>query len=197
MCLCVRVCVWGPPHRGGYGNETICVCVFIASEDVICAPDMLRARVFPDNGGTWQSEYKKNCKVARRMAGTSDDDEWWAKKTGEYVLTELKAELINCMEAYAKATGFRAPGSQMRKKKRRTGRAREDPANLSSGDEGAEEEEEEPGQSGDMGVDEFGEAILDGECGLHSPKGQVNIVEVVAQEVSILCLGKCIPKCKL
>ena len=162
--------------------------MYIASEDVICAPDMLRARVFPDNGGTWQCEYKRECKVARRMSGTIDDDEWWAKKTNEYLLTELKAELINCMEAYAKATGFRAPGSQMRKKRRTTGRPRDDPANLSSGDEGDEEEqEEEPGQSGEMEVDEFGDAILDGECGLHITNRNVNIVKVVAQEVSILC----------
>ena len=51
------------------------------------------------------------------------------------------------------------------RKKRKTGRSRDDPANLSSGDEAQEEEEEEvqaPGASNTMDVDEYGAAVLDG-----------------------------------
>ena len=127
-----------------------------ASEEVVCAPDMLRAKVFPDVGGTWQKECRENEKITRRMAGTDAEDEWWAKRTREYVETELRAELINCMEAYAKDTGFRAPGSQVRKK-RKTARRTHDPANLSSGDE-AEEDPQSPGESDGEG----GENVLDG-----------------------------------
>ena len=112
------------------------LCVCAASEHVICAPDMLRARVFPENGGTWQQEYKQNHGVSRRMTGSAEDDEWWAEQASEYLLVELKAELINCMEDFAKASGFCAPGSQMRKKRRRKSSTLDDPANLSSGDEG-------------------------------------------------------------
>ena len=134
--------------------------VLAASEEVICAPDMLRAKVFPDVGGTWQKECKENEKITRKLGGTEVDDEWWANRTREYVETELRAELINCMEAYTKDTGFRAPGSQVRKK-RRTGRSRHDPANLSSGDE-AEEELQAPGASNAEGDGQGGEPVLDG-----------------------------------
>ena len=150
----------------------MCVCVCVracasaASEEVVCAPDMLRARVFPDNGSTWQKECKTNENITRKMTGTPGDDEWWAKRTREYVESELRAELINCMESYAKETGFRAPGSQVRKK-RRTQRSRDDPANLSSGDEAEEEEEEAqaPAASNAMNVDECGDTVLDGGYG--------------------------------
>ena len=126
---------------------------------------MLRARVFPDNGATWQCECKENESITRRMTGSEEDDAWWANRTRQYLETELKAELINCMESYAKATGFRAPGSQLRKKRRKTGRSRDDPANLSSGDEGNEEEEQEPSPTDAMEVDEWGEPCLDGGYG--------------------------------
>ena len=143
------------------------MCVLVASEKVISTPDMLRARVFPDNAGTWHRECRVNVNLAKKHSGSEDDDDWWATRTSQYLLVELRAELINCMEAYAKATGFRAPGSQLRKKRRTEDRTRDDPANLSSGDEGNEEEGKQPGPSGEMEVDEFGEAVLDGGCGVH------------------------------
>ena len=99
------------------------------------------------------------------MTGSEEDDAWWANRTRRYLENELKAELINCMESYAKATGFRAPGSQLRKKRRKTGRSRDDPANLSSGDEGNEEEEQEPSPMDAMEVDDWGEPCLDGGYG--------------------------------
>ena len=134
-----------------------------ASEQVICAPEMLHARFFPDTGDTWQEEYKTNHKLDRLKLGTAADDDWWAERANEYVVMELKAELINCMEAFEKASGFRAPGTRMRRKRRKPNNV-EDPANFSSGEEGDGGAEEVSEEAEEM-LDDGGLPQLGGDCG--------------------------------